>query len=769
MKLKELKNRFNKKYVVRIVAGVLSIALIGSGSAFYGVSNAKAANEKTQSSTTVENAADESLLSGLLSGVTVSQKVIDKEESVYVITDAKGTVVKTIVSDRLANNDGKDSIKDKTNLSDIVNVKGDETFTEANGALTWQANGNSISYQGTTNAEVPVTQKVTYYLDGKEIAPEELAGKSGKVTIHFDYTNNTSYKANVNGKEIDVKVPFAAISAVVLNDSFTNVEVTNGKAKVSDGKSVVIGYTLPGLSESLDMEDDSIPEYFEITADVEKFELSTAMTLVVNAANYVGTEGIDLTSLDETIGKLSDAASQLQDGSSQLSEGLKTLKGSLGEFVDGMKTLQGGINAYTDGAKQVADGIKKLRDSVPSLTSGVAVLNSSAATLNAGIAKLDKTLNTPMTDAEKKAAIKAAQDAVDASYKNGTQKQISDQIYTALCASDLYTTLVNSGIAANYEAALEANYAAQKVTVFKGVVASKAGLFQLAQIDTTKLSTESDYFTAIKKALENASVNGNGTTYVKAGYMTADQVQEATIAYDMISEMSSSQAAEFFYARSKKETTLYEAVDAAVDKALASDETKKAAETKVKTALRTLADTLAASTKTISKEVAGLTAVTSAETTKSTIAKAIEAKDEKSGYSLVTGMAALAEGTKTLNDSVPALSDGVEQLYTGSQTLVSKNKELTAGITKLTDASLLIQDGVDKLDDGANKLADGILQFNEEGIEKLVNAYDGDVKEFADKIQAVLDAGESYQIFTDMEDGANGSVKFIYKLGSVTL
>ena len=31
--------------------------------------------------------------------------------------------------------------------------------------------------------------KMTYYLDGEEITPEELAGKSGKVTIRADYTN----------------------------------------------------------------------------------------------------------------------------------------------------------------------------------------------------------------------------------------------------------------------------------------------------------------------------------------------------------------------------------------------------------------------------------------------------------------------------------------------------------------------------------------------------------------------------------------------------
>lgn len=104
--------------------------------------------------------------------------------------------------------------------------------------------GKDIYYQGTATEEPPVTQKVTYYLDGKEISPEDLAGKSGKVKIRFDYTNTTSYTETVNGEKQTVSVPFAAITGLVLGDGFENIEVTNGKAEVSDSSSVVLGYAL---------------------------------------------------------------------------------------------------------------------------------------------------------------------------------------------------------------------------------------------------------------------------------------------------------------------------------------------------------------------------------------------------------------------------------------------------------------------------------------------------------------------------------------------
>ena len=78
-----------------------------------------------------------------------------------------------------------------------------------------------------------------------------------------------------------------------------------------------------------------------------------------------------------------------------------------------------------------------------------------------------------------------------------------------------------------------------------------------------------------------------------------------------------------------------------------------------------------------------------------------------------------------------------------------------------------IVDGVDELHDGSHKLADGIVEFDEDGISKIVNSYEGDIKPLTDRLQAVLDAGEDYQTFTSVADGVNGSVKFIYKLDSI--
>ena len=262
MKLPELKEKLKSKYIVRVVAGVLTIALVGTGigaTAVFAEKDSTAVTAEADSTTGSSKDADD-IADKLMDSVSLKDNDADKDESVYLISDANGNVNKTIVVDHLKNKDKKDTLEDASNLSDIENVKGKEKFTQSGDKLTWQAGGKDIYYQGTATAEPPVTQKVTYYLDDKEISPEDLAGKSGKVKIRFDYTNNTTFTETVNGEQQTVSVPFAAVTALVLGDGFKNVEVTNGKVEANDTTNVVLGYALPGLKDSLGIKDEDLDD-----------------------------------------------------------------------------------------------------------------------------------------------------------------------------------------------------------------------------------------------------------------------------------------------------------------------------------------------------------------------------------------------------------------------------------------------------------------------------------------------------------------------------
>lgn len=856
MKLPELKEKLKSKYIVRVVAGVLTIALVGTGigaTAVFAEKDSTAVTAEADSTTDSSKDADD-IADKFMDSVSLKDNDADKDESVYLISDANGNVNKTIVVDHLKNKDKKDTLEDASNLSDIENVKGKEKFTQSGDKLTWQAGGKDIYYQGTATAEPPVTQKVTYYLDGKEISPEDLAGKSGKVKIRFDYTNTTSYTETVNGEKQTVSVPFAAITGLVLGDGFENIEVTNGKAEVSDSSSVVLGYALPGLKDSLGIKDGdldgdvNIPEYMEMTADVENFSMPAAMTFVVNASDYVSTDGIDTSDLDDMINDLKDASTQLQDGSKTLAEGtdtlsdgLSTLQSKLGTFASGVGTLKSGLKTYTDGVSTLSGGLNTLNSNVPTLSDGITTLNSSAKSLNDGVALLNATVSTKFTDSEKQTLLDQVHSTLE-SQKSEIEKQAQTTVASQKTAIQKQAQSAVDSQKTDIQKQAQSTVAAQKEDIEKKAQAAVDD--QKEQIKSVAAETVKQQETEIKNqaasAVEQEFTSGK-TDYItneaKKQLESIKPVIESGVKAQFVQKMAEKNPAITDYDSAKTFFDQYVgmkdgAADAYVNEQIntiinqlagsvastAKDASKIAAGEAAYTAASQTAGeaaytgaSLAAGTAayTAASQTAGEAAyagaslaagsaaylgasqaattaaytgavsgaeqatITSAEQTKATVAASINQK-QANGYSLVTGMKALADGTQTLYSSVPTLTSGIKQLVDGSNTLVANNAKLNSGASQLADGTNQIVSGVDQLttgsktlSEGAHTLADGMVQFNEEGINKILDAYNGDLKPFTDKLQAVIDAGEEYQTYSAIADGQTGSVKFIYKLASI--
>ncbi len=375
---------------------------------------------------------EENLLTEVVMNETGDRaKEADKEETVYLITDASGNVEETIVSDWLKNRDGSSTIKDATDLTNIENVKGEEGYTQGNnGALTWDAAGSDIYYQGMTGKKAPVDVKITYYLNGQEISPESLAGKSGKVTIRMDYENRLKETITVNGEEEQVYVPFTVISGMILPvDRFTNIEVTNGKM-VSDGNhNIVVGVAMPGLKESIDPEGKleekesslEIPEYVEVTADVEDFELDMTLSVAMPdiLSDFKFSDTVDLTKLEDSMDELDDAATRLVDGTGSLKDGTSALEKGTGDLQNGMNSLNSGISQYAAGVSQLAGGLGQLKAGSSQLASGAAQVSDGVNTLAAGLNNLTSALEANISEqAANQAAYQAAVEADKAAVAN---------------------------------------------------------------------------------------------------------------------------------------------------------------------------------------------------------------------------------------------------------------------------------------------------------------------------------------------------------------
>jgi len=313
-----------------------------------------------------------------------------KDETVYVLAGADGSVEKVIVSGWLKNAGGSDALLDDAQLDDVENVKGNESYTLDGGARVWDALGNDIYTQGTTDQALPVDLAVSYTLDGKAAAPEELAGKNGKVTIRFDYANHEYRMMDVGGAQEKIYVPFAMLTGMTLdNEVFHNVEVSSGRVYNDGDRTVVIGLAFPGLQENLDLDTEEleIPDYVEVTADVTGFELGTTLTAAVSdlfgqldAGRLDETDG-----LDESLGKLTDAMARLMDGSDQLYDGLNTLLEKSGQLADGVDQLAAGAGALKDGADALGSGLD-------TLGTGLSTLNGNSAALDAGAKQVFDTL-----------------------------------------------------------------------------------------------------------------------------------------------------------------------------------------------------------------------------------------------------------------------------------------------------------------------------------------------------------------------------------------
>ena len=110
--------------------------------------------------------------------------------------------------------------------------------------------------------------------------------------------------------------------------------------------------------------------------------------------------------------------------------------------------------------------------------------------------------------------------------------------------------------------------------------------------------------------------------------------------------------------------------------------------------------------------------------------------------------------------------DSYNTFYIGLQTYTAGVAEAAAGAVKLNKNMPDLIDGVKKLRDGSLELADGIKELNEEGIEKLVDAFDGDLTELSDRLQATVDVSRDYRSFIGSGDSGDG-VKFIFRTDAI--
>lgn len=728
--------------------------------------------------------ADDQPVSAAQQAAELQQK-ISKDETVYVLTGADGSVKKIIVSDWLKNELGSASVADKSDLSDIENVKGDESYTINGDNMTvWDAQGNDIYYQGNIQKELPVGLSVRYYLDGRSVSPEELKGKSGKVTIRFDYENRQYETVQINGVNQRIYVPFAMLTGMILdNDTFQNVQITNGKL-VNDGdRTVVVGLAFPGLQENLNLSRDdlSIPDSVEITADVTNFSLGMTVTLACNDL-FSQLGDVDLTSLDSTsaLDQLTGAMDQLLSGSSALYEGLSTLLDKSGELVSGVEELAQGAAAIKSGADSVDDGAAQLKAGLADLSSGLNTLSANSEALNSGAKQVfnslletaatqirAKGLNVPDLTIENYAeelntliksldettvyetALKQVTDAVEAQRPVINQKvteAVRQQVETQVTAAvrqqvtEKVTAAVQQQVSATVTDTVQQQVAEQVIQAAANM--SKADYDAAVAAGIIPQQTQDAVNAAIQAQMGSEAVQSKIAENVSA--QMASQAVQSKITENIDTQISSEAV----------QATITENTDAQLQTEAIQATIQQQTELQVQ--------------KAISENMAS-------DAVQSQLKKASEG-----AQTLIALKASLDDyntfylGLLTYTGGVDDAAAGANSLYAGADQLKDGTAQLRAGAAQLYNGVLQLQDGtpalvsgVTQLKDGAMQLSEGLQQFNRDGIQKLVNLLQNDVGDLSARVQATIDVSKDYRSFAGISDDAEGQVKFIYRTDEI--
>ena len=677
-----------------------------------------------------------------------------KDETVYVLAGADGTVQKIIVSDWIKNAMAADSLKDKTVLSDIENIKGDESFTlGGDNSCVWDAQGNDIYYQGNIEKELPVQMSVCYTLDGQAIAPEALAGQSGHVTIRFDYQNMQYEEVLLDGKTEKIYVPFTMLTGMLLDtEVFRNVTISNGKL-INDGDRIaVVGIAFPGLQEDLAISKEKldIPDYVEISADVENFEMGMTMTLATTELfGAIDSDKLDLHELSDAMAELTDAMDQLMDGSSQLYDGLCTLLEKSGDLVSGINKLAKGAAQLKAGAKSLDSGAAQLKAGAAQLSSGLNTLNANSSSLNGGARQVFSSLLSMANTQLSEAGLSVPALTIDnyASVLDGVIASLDDTaVYQAALEQVTATVNANRGmieekVTEAVQAQVEAEVSAQvtaavQETVTQAVHENEAQ-FRAAVIQQALGMTVEEYKAAIEAGLVtqeqqdavNAAVEAAMQAEIDARMQREEiQAQINAVTQQTVGEQMQSDEIQALIASN---TELQ--VQQAISEAMSSDAVQ-----------------------------AQLSAA--AEGAKSVIALKSSLDSYNAFYlGLITytsGVSSAAAGANELKTGADALKAGTSELSAGAA-------ELLQGIQTMKDSAPALVDGITQLRDGSMELSDGLKQFNEEGIQKLIEAVDGDLDGLSNRIRVTADVAKHYTSFSGISEDMDGDVKFIYKTDSI--
>ena len=576
-----------------------------------------------------------------------------KEEVIYAMADASGKVTDAEAVNIFAGGD----IVDYGDYSAVKPLNTNDTITQNGDQIAFSSTADKVYYQGTMkNAALPWNISIRYYLDGKEYAPQDVAGKSGALEIRFSVTKNES----CGGSFYD---DYALQASFTLDTERCQNIVSNGATVANVGSDKQLTYTiLPGKGI------DTV-----ITADVTDFEMDAAAINGVRLNLDVDVDDTDLMDkVDElvsAIGDLDDGAWELHDGTEELYDATKTLNSKVGDLHSGVGDLTAGAGDLYTGLTDITAQNQQLTDGAYTAYEGLCT--AAAAALNAQLEAngMDAVTLTPSTYSavligllEKLDADEVYQEAYDTALQQVTQ-QVNQQ------ADQLYLGYVKSQAGSIYLA-----YVTTQADALYAQVAAQAVREQLIQSGYSEAQADAYLQTA------------DGQTLVAQTVSNMTEEQKAQILNAAVAKLTDEQKKQILQGAvaSLTEEQKAEIREAYIQQMMASDDVTSQINAAVATvsAAKQVSE-LKGQLDSYGVFYQGLVAYTDAVSSAAAGAK-----------SLKLNMDTLYSNTGKLKLSVGELSDVVGELYDGTGELTDGTTEF---VDKTSDMDTQISDEIDSM------------------------------------------------------------------------
>lgn len=712
------------------------------------------------------------LTSSTSSAFAAGSSQISKSETIYLILEEDGTVKEEIVSDWLHSDRGFSNVEDQSGLEAPENLKSDTQPQKKDGALIWNTEETDLYYQGTSSIPSPISVSISYRLDGKELSPKELSGKSGHLEIEIFLKNNEISEVEINGKKRKIATPFFTVAAALLpTDTFQNVKAEKGMTE-NDAKTQLICFlSLPGaadslkglIPESLSELEKLLEDTLTIEADVTEF--SAPAFLFAASPSLKGLD-LETAELPDDFKELKSATEKLQDGAQSLNEATSTLVEKLAEFSKGYAQFDEGLESARSGSWQLSQGGETLLKNAELLSEKSRELADGAQQLQSGSGTLSNTLNDQLVPGltaakEQEAALKGKISVLSSRLDSLTIPDLSS-----------LSGALSQGVGTVFDQAAQG--------------ASKAGAKAAGQVVTERISSslsEVDFSSAagqIVSSTQNVDLGILQTVLTSPELGLSDMQQQA-----ILSAMQSGQAQaasdlsdgavqglkDALPLAALSENPITDQAAAEISAAVCGSSQMQAARGEAISAVTSQIpqidtgefSSLLGEFKTLSQEANGMLSQVDALTSSLYNEAAPNDPSTVVGASglLASGAKTLSEGAGALADGAGAFAGGVNQLSSGAGTLFSGLTTLSSSSKTVSDSITQFQSGASQLKDGADELKTGMDTYADEAIGKLLSMVDPD-SELGKVLKAMGEKAKAYR-GSGCSDEMDFTVKFVMR------